>query len=100
MAQIKIKISPGLLTLDSRIKRRVGIGQQAIADLLEINIKQQINAVGAVASKALINSVERKSAPPNIVRVGTDKVQGPVVEEGRKPGEVPPWSRFKKTLQS
>jgi hypothetical protein len=100
MADVRITISPGLLTLDERINRRLAVARVGVANLVEVNVKQAIREVGAVASGELVNSIERKPSPPDTIRVGTDKVQGPIVEEGRPPGAVPPWPRFKVILRA
>lgn len=103
MAKVKVTISPALLTLPARLSRNIlaaRVGQQAFAQQA---VRRQIERVGAVASKTLLNSVKVEpltlTALTKLLQVGVTAVHGYWIEYGRRPGPVPRWEIFKEMLR-
>jgi len=99
MATLRITISPQLQSLPQRMAQRAKAAREDSAKLMIANTEQSIRDVGADASHELVNSVEEFDPREDRVRVGSKKPQADYVENGRKPGKVPPWREFKAILE-
>lgn len=97
---IKVTISPDLLSLPTRLDQRMATTRKTVAELVTIQVKSQVQVVGAIASGKLQNSIKQFPTKKDRVSVGSDVVQAYFIENGRKPGPVPRWSVFKPILRT
>jgi hypothetical protein len=92
-----------LLALPGNLRQGVIVGRAGIERHAETITKQSIRAVGAVASKKLVNSVTSTSSlqgkDKSVTKCGTREPQGYWIEHRRKPGKVPAWPTFKEILR-
>lgn len=93
MIETKVEISEQLLSLPDRLQRAADEAHEQSARELVGEVRAQIIGVGAVASKALLNSISKQFENRGVVKawsIGSDLDYGVYVERGRPSGTAPP----------
>lgn len=99
--RVKVKISPQLLTLGSRLETVVQRAHETSARQQLEELRQQIIEVDALASFSLLRSIEKQFEQKDLIQkwlIGSQLNYAPFVEYGRRPGKQPPVDAILKWL--
>lgn len=96
--RLQVRLSPGLASLADDLETELGLSMHEAAGLLVREMQRKVTEVGAVAEGNLRDGIEIESVFPFGASIKAPNVAR-LIEYGRPPGKVPPWSVFEPILE-